>query len=88
MKKLLLIFFLFLSGANALYAQCSQCKAVAESGLKNGSNLSDMDQSYGRGLNTGILILAVVPYIILAGLVWYFFRKKIKEKFNSIIHRK
>ncbi|MFM7023900.1 MAG: hypothetical protein ACKOXB_13095 [Flavobacteriales bacterium] len=88
MKKLLFIVFLLFSSVSSVYAQCSQCKAVAESGLKNGSNLSDMDQSYGRGLNTGILILAILPYIILAGIAWYFFRKKIKEKVKSILHRK
>jgi hypothetical protein len=76
------------SAASNTYAQCSQCKAVAESGLKNGSNLSDIDQSYGRGLNSGILILAVIPYLILAGIAWLFFRKKIKEKVLSILHRK
>ena len=69
-------------------AQCSQCKAVAESGLKNGTKLSDMDQTYGRGLNSGIMFLALIPYVILMGIVWYFFRKKIKEKVSSFLHRR
>jgi hypothetical protein len=50
----------------AMHAQCSMCRAVAESGNKNGQNV-------GGGLNNGILYLLAVPYIIL----FLFFRKRI-----------
>lgn len=47
-------------------AQCAMCRAVAESGNKNG-------QSVGGGLNNAILYLIIVPYVLL----FIFFRKKI-----------
>ena len=86
MKKSAVLLFLLIALSRA-QAQCSQCKAVAESGLKNGSTLSDIDQSFGRGLNSGILFLALIPYLILSGIVWYFFGKKIKQKVKSLLHK-
>ncbi|HET6991851.1 MAG TPA: hypothetical protein VFJ43_11030, partial [Bacteroidia bacterium] len=50
------------------YAQCSMCRAVAESGTKNG-------QTVAGGLNYAILYLMVIPYLLLL----FFFRKKIWE---------
>ncbi|MCX6310756.1 MAG: hypothetical protein NT084_03885 [Bacteroidetes bacterium] len=47
-------------------AQCAMCRAVAETGNKNG-------QSIGGGLNNAILYLMIVPYVLLV----VFFRKKI-----------
>ena len=48
------------------HAQCSMCKAVAESSLNGGS-------SFAIGLNNGILYLMAFPYILLAaiGFIWY-----------------
>ena len=54
---IVLIFFLFLS--SEIVAQCAMCKAVAESNRKSGGSIAN-------GLNTGILYLMAVPYIILA----------------------
>jgi hypothetical protein len=51
-------------------AQCVMCKAVAEDSAEaNG---------LGRGLNTGILYLMAVPYVLLAvfGFLWYRNRKR------------
>lgn len=51
-------------------AQCVMCKAVAEDSAEaNG---------LGRGLNTGILYLMAVPYVLLGvfGYVWYRNRKR------------
>jgi LPXTG-motif cell wall-anchored protein len=42
----------------------------------------------GEGFNSGILLLMIIPYLLLAAVIWIFFRKKIKEKFTSILHRK
>jgi hypothetical protein len=47
-------------------AQCAMCRAVAESGTKNGQNV-------GGGLNNAILYLMAIPYILLI----LFFRKRI-----------
>lgn len=54
-------------------AQCAMCKASVESGIKNGK------QNVGKGLNDGILYLMTVPYLIMAFLMWYFFREKVKK---------
>jgi len=51
-------------------AQCVMCKAVAEDSAEaNG---------LGRGLNTGILYLMAVPYVLLGvfGYLWYRNRKR------------
>ncbi|MHB8261185.1 MAG: hypothetical protein ACYDCN_11430 [Bacteroidia bacterium] len=55
-------------------AQCAMCKAAAESDLKNNPN------SVAKGLNTGILFLMVIPYLIV-GVI---FRKDIAQFFKNI----
>ena len=57
------------------FAQCAMCKATAASDLKNGGTL-------GKGLNFGILYLMCIPYLILFGLCFLFFRKQMTEKFH------
>jgi len=54
-----------------LAAQCPMCKMSAESNLKNGGTV-------GRGLNTGILYMLAMPYLIVGsiGIWWYRNRKK------------
>jgi hypothetical protein len=47
-----------------LFAQCAMCKAVAEEEVA--------DEGYS-GINTGILYIMAIPYIIL----FFVFRKKI-----------
>lgn len=49
-------------------AQCVMCKAVAED--------SAADGGLARGLNSGILYLMAIPYILLGTLYFVFFRKK------------
>jgi hypothetical protein len=47
----------------------------AESNLANGG-------TEGKGLNTGILYMLALPYILIStlGIVWYRNRKKLKEE--------
>ncbi len=52
-------------------AQCAMCKQAAESGLKNDP------KSMARSLNSGILYLMAVPYLMLA----FIFRKQLKTLF-------
>lgn len=66
---LLLLLFVFLSASPDADAQCVMCKAVAEDATEVG---------VGRGINTAILYLMAVPYIILVALYFSFFRKKRK----------
>ncbi|MFZ1703692.1 MAG: hypothetical protein WAT79_05065 [Saprospiraceae bacterium] len=55
-------------------AQCPMCKMSAESNLKDGGTM-------GKGLNTGILFLLSLPYIMVGslGLIWYKNRKNYDE---------
>ncbi len=47
-------------------AQCPMCRMSAESNLKNGG-------TEGKGLNTGILYLLALPYLMVGtiGYVWW-----------------
>ena len=52
------------------------CKAGVASNLEGGGNT-------GRGINTGILYLMAIPYLLIGGLVAYVFRKQINEKLKQ-----
>ncbi len=56
-------------------AQCRMCAASAESNLRNGG-------TEGAGLNTGILYLLLMPYIIVTtiGILYWRNRKKALEQ--------
>ncbi len=62
---LILLVIVFLN-TNAT-AQCAMCKQAAESSLKNNPH------SMARSLNSGILYLMAVPYL----LIGFIFRKQI-----------
>jgi hypothetical protein len=64
---------MFFVGADAL-AQCPMCKMAAESNLKDGG-------SAGKGLNTGILYLLAMPYLIVTIFIilWKRNRKKLAQ---------
>ncbi len=64
--NLLLICILLFIGFD-LIAQCPMCKMSAESNMQQGGTA-------GRGLNTGILYLLALPYLVVGTLV-YLFRK-------------
>lgn len=51
-------------------AQCPMCRMAAESNLENGG-------TEGAGLNTGILYMLAMPYLLVAtlGIIWYRNRK-------------
>ncbi len=56
---------------------CSQCKLLAEQG-------SELDEaSFGSTINTGILYLMAVPYLLLA----FLFRKKIFQFFKRLTNK-
>jgi hypothetical protein len=63
-----------------VFAQCAMCKAVTKSDMDTGGNISN-------GLNTGILYLMIVPYIILMIGGYFFFRKSIDEKLKQLKHK-
>jgi hypothetical protein len=72
----LLILLLVVVNFDAL-AQCPMCKMAAESNLKDGGTA-------GKGLNAGILMLLGMPYWIVGGIayVWWRNRKK-KDEFDG-----
>jgi len=63
-------------------AQCPMCKIAAESNLDHGGTA-------GQGLNTGILYMLMMPYLLVAiiGYIWYRNRKTdvdlFEEQLNS-----
>jgi hypothetical protein len=59
---LLLTFYFTLSTS----AQCAMCRAVLESGE---------DQSAAEGINDGIIFLMAVPYILVAAIGYFIYRK-------------
>lgn len=75
MKKYIILFaliFILSLNATELQAQCAMCTVNAEQGVQNGN-------TQGKGLNTGILYLLVIPYLMVAsmGIIWYTrYRKK------------
>ncbi|HKK38255.1 MAG TPA: hypothetical protein VJ949_02435 [Cryomorphaceae bacterium] len=76
----LLLTFAFLASADSM-AQCAMCKAVAEN--------AQGESGYGlaNGLNSGIIYLMGIPYLLLATLAIVFFRKQIGgfwRSFNQI----
>lgn len=70
MKKFFIVFCIFcclMFLGQDLFAQCAMCRGSVESSMGNGRN------NVGVGLNTGIMFLFVMPYIIVGviGFLWY-----------------
>lgn len=63
----LVVFICLLATANEAIAQCPMCKTSVESGLKEGN-------STGLGLNDGILYLLAMPYILVAGVGFFWYK--------------
>jgi hypothetical protein len=76
MKKVTFILLLLLGSVfympQNVSAQCAMCTVSAEQSVKNGN-------TQGVGLNTGIIYLLVIPYLLISGIgvLWYLkYRKK------------
>lgn len=71
-RIIILVWFIGMLSMPLAFAQCSMCRAVAESNVN--SNKNDV----GRGLNNGILYLLSIPYILggTAVGIWYYHKKK------------
>lgn len=73
MKKQLFLLVIALIVVDFAFGQgCSQCKLLAEQGSQLDEN------SFGSSINTGILFLIAIPYLILM----FFFRKQIARLFK------
>jgi uncharacterized membrane protein len=79
MKRIAPIFLLLsflLLGVETVVAQCAMCKAIPTSNQANGGTIAD-------GLNTGILYLMAIPYLLLMSLVAYAFRHRIQRWWST-----
>ena len=70
MKKIVFVLLLLsLLNPSIADAQCAMCRAVLE---------SQGDTKMAEGINNGIVYLMALPYILVAG-VFYFVYKKMKS---------
>jgi hypothetical protein len=77
MKKKTILLFLFIVLSHAYtFAQCAMCRTSAESDLKSGGTIA-------KGLNSGILYLMAIPYLILMIGGYFFFKKSVDQKIKS-----
>jgi phosphatidylglycerophosphate synthase len=73
-KHLLLLVLVLLLFVDFSFGQCAMCKANLESNIEE-------EVSFGKTINTGIIMLMIAPYIIL----FLLFRKRLKNIFSSLI---
>lgn len=64
MRKYIYLTVVFLFFLQDLFGQCAMCKGVAA---------DEVEDEGATGINTGILYIMIIPYIIL----FFIFRKKI-----------
>jgi hypothetical protein len=86
MKKILAIsglLILLLMNAGDAMAQCAMCRGSVESSMGNGRN------NVGVGLNTGIMFLFVMPYLLVAiiGYLWYRNSKRAQQERHFVASR-
>ena len=67
MKKLVLVIFGLIATAADAFAQCAMWRSTLENNFSNG------DPGIAAGINTGILYLLVLPYLVamVIGYLWY-----------------
>ena len=75
MKKVLFILFLLAMNV-AAHAQCAMCSATVESNSKESAS------NIAAGLNSGILYLMSVPYILfgILGYLWFKNSRKVNVR--------
>jgi len=59
--------------AQDVVAQCPMCRLSAETNLENGGTA-------GRGLNTGILYLLSMPYLVVGTIAFLWIRNRRKHR--------
>ena len=68
--KINVFLLVFLFSIDSIFAQCSMCRAVAESAGAE-------KEGFFEGLNSGILYLMITPYILLTiGAVFFYLNRK------------
>lgn len=64
--KLLLLLLVLLILPSVAEAQCAMCRAVVE---------SEADGKTAEGINNGIVYLMAIPYVLVAALGYFVYRK-------------
>ena len=64
--KILIALLIFLALPQLSEAQCAMCRAVVE---------SEGDGKTAEALNDGIVYLMAIPYILVAGLFYFIYRR-------------
>jgi hypothetical protein len=67
-KVTLIVLVLVLFSTLDADAQCAMCRRIVE------SNINDGAAAVGKNLNGAILYLMAIPYVILGGLAFMFYR--------------
>jgi hypothetical protein len=73
MKKFavfLVVFTMMIFHHVSLFAQCSMCRATVENNVSNG------EVGIGLGLNTGILYLLAMPYLLIGIIAFLWYKKQ------------
>ena len=65
---ILIIALIFIQNIE-LKAQCPMCRTSLESNLNNGGTM-------GKGINTGIMMLFAMPYLLVGGIAYVWLRNK------------
>lgn len=73
-KTTILSFVLVIISAVTTFAQCAMCKASVE------NNLQHDRTSIGNDINSGILYLMVLPYIMFATITYIWYRQAKAKK--------
>lgn len=78
-KALLFLIFILISTSAEVFAQCAMCRTTLENNYSNG------DPGIAAGINTGILYLLAMPYLVvmILGYLWYKTSKNASKKFSD-----
>jgi len=69
LSKLIFVAFICILFIVDVQAQCPMCRMAAESNLEHGG-------TEGKGLNTGILYMLSVPYLMVGGFAYLWWKNK------------
>jgi len=75
-RKLFVLSLLLLTSPAITFAQCAMCRTQLENNVSNG------DAGIAAGINTGILYLLSMPYLIVL-VLGYFWYKTSRKNANS-----
>ncbi len=83
LSKFVSVLLLLVFSTSQLWAQCAMCRGSVESTMGNGRN------DVGIGLNTGIMYLFVMPYLIFCviGYLWYRNSRKARDERRLVTSR-